>query len=72
MFVVNSAEEIIFYSVGSPGSYHDGRVARRTNLMDKLQALPPQYHVLGKFNVLYPVISQCQCKLIMTRGYLFC
>jgi hypothetical protein len=48
MLVVNSAEEIIYYSVGSPGSYHDARVLRRTSLVEKLEALPKQYHILGE------------------------
>jgi hypothetical protein len=52
MLVVNSAEEVIYYSVGSPGSYHDARVLRRTDLVEKLSTLPAQYHLLGKLVVI--------------------
>ena len=47
MFVCNSQEEILFYTVGSPGFYHDSRVFRRSGLQDLLDELPSDRRVLG-------------------------
>lgn len=48
MVAVNSQEEIVSYSVGDPGRYHDSRVLRRSALLEKIDDLPIDRHVLGK------------------------
>lgn len=48
MFVINSCEEIVHANIGSPGSFHDARVYRRSELETLVHNLPPQYHLLGK------------------------
>jgi hypothetical protein len=50
LLVCDSQEQITFYSVGSPGSFHDARVYRRSGLEDKLVSLPAHLHVLGGLN----------------------
>jgi hypothetical protein len=47
MITVNSQEEIIHYCIGSPGSYHDARVLRRSGLPLLLSNLPADRHILG-------------------------
>ena len=36
-----------YFVAGSPGSYHDARVFRRTQLPEKLEAIPNDRHLLG-------------------------
>lgn len=47
MLTVNSQEQVIHYSIGSPGSYHDARVFRRSGLPALIDSLPADRHVLG-------------------------
>lgn len=58
MFVCNSQEEIFFYSIGSPGSYHDSRVFCRSGIQDLLDRLPSDRHLLG-MKLLFPALSPC-------------
>lgn len=47
LLVVDALQKIIFYTAGSPGSYHDARVYRRSNLPNLISAFPRDYHLLG-------------------------
>ena len=61
MLAVDSAERVIHYSVGSPGSYHDARVFRISKLEDLLSTVPPCWHLLGiKFSVPFTIrVNRC-------------
>ena len=47
MLVTGSEEEILYNSGGAPGSWHDARVYRRSNLPTLLAELAFGYHILG-------------------------
>lgn len=48
MLTVNSQEQVIHYSIGSPGSYHDARVFRRSGLPELVDTLASDQHILGR------------------------
>lgn len=56
MAVVDPQQKIIYASCGSPGSYHDARVFRRSPLAAILDTIPEKYHLLG--NILLVLTSQ--------------
>lgn len=48
MLVCDSNEHFTYYSVGSPGSFHDARVFRRSKLEERVDNLPEDRHILGE------------------------
>lgn len=46
--VCDSDGKIIYYNVGAPGSFHDARVLRLSDLPDLLCSLPDQFHIIGE------------------------
>ena len=48
LLVVDANEKILFYTAGSPGSYHDSRVYRRSNLPNLISTIPRHWHLLGR------------------------
>lgn len=48
LLLCDSNEKFFFYNVGSPGSFHDARVLRRSRLEQLIDNLPADRHVLGE------------------------
>ena len=67
MFVCNS-QEIILYSIGSPGSYHDNWVFRRSRIQDLLDRQPSDRHLLG-MKLLFPAPSLSCCTKALCYQY---
>lgn len=45
--MVDACRRITAVSIGSPGSFHDSRVLRISELADKIDNLPDEFHVIG-------------------------
>lgn len=45
--IVDFQRRFIAYSIGSPGSFHDGRVYRLSEISSQIERLPHDCHVIG-------------------------